>query len=103
MITATIYISNTHNPEEVIDKLIKEQLIAFATHDLGVTVYRNENGITVTENVNVLYIETKSLLYTELTEHLNTYYLNQYHLFSCPIIQYSEDFMDVIKVNVKKA
>ncbi|MDX2196077.1 MAG: hypothetical protein NW207_06640 [Cytophagales bacterium] len=102
MITATIYIHGQYDPEDVIKLLIREQLIAFATHDLGITVYRNENGQMKTDNVNVIYVKTSALMYNHLIEHLDTFYPEQYYLFSTPIVDFSDSVKSVVSENVKR-
>jgi uncharacterized protein involved in tolerance to divalent cations len=102
MIQVIIYLDDQHDPEELVLKLLKNQLAAKATIDRGNTSYFLLDNQLKTQTRNIITVQTRALLFSEIEEFLYTLYQKEIPMCSLPITQSNRAFSDFIRANTKK-
>ncbi len=102
MIQLIIYLDDQHDPEELVLKLLKNQLAAKATIDRGNTSYFLTDNQLKTQTRNIITVQTRALLFSEIEGYLYKIYQKEIPICSMPITQSNRAFSDFIRANTKK-
>ena len=102
MVNVIIYLDKINEAKELIDSLLKLELIANASIDTDNVSYKMENGEVVQTINNVITAQTKSLLFHELEIFIKEKYSNHVPIYCIPIINSNLAFDDFIRNNTKK-
>lgn len=97
MINLIIYLDKKHDASELVNMLLKGELVANASIDLDNVSYRSENGQVVQSVNNVITGQTKALLFSQIERIVREKYGDKTALYSLPITQANSYFDALIR------
>lgn len=101
MINAVIYLDQNFNAELLAKLLLENKLAASVSIDINNNQYILENDQIVKKTHNVLSIQTKSLLFSKITEFVEATIGPEIPIYSVPLTQTNLHFDQFIRKNTK--
>lgn len=102
MINMIVYLKKQHNPVELVEQLLLENLIASATIDENNTSYEVNNGVLYQQVNYVITMQTKALLFNEIAKIVEAKFGQETPINSVPIVSSNKTFEETIKSKTKK-
>jgi|LakMenE01Jun11ns_1017448.scaffolds.fasta_scaffold9209483_1 uncharacterized protein involved in tolerance to divalent cations len=102
MINMIVYLKKQHNPAELIEHLLREELIATATIDENNISYSMNNGVVEQEVNYVITMQTKALLFNEIVKIVEMKFGQDTPINSVPIVSTNRMFEETIRSKTKK-
>jgi len=102
MINIVIYLRNEQNPVHLVEKLLRKKLIANATIDENNESYTIHNDALIKETYSVITAKTKSLLFTQITEYIESELGPNILINSIPIVASNKMFNNLIQSKIIK-
>ncbi len=102
MINMIVYLKKQHNPIELVEQLLRENLIASATIDENNTSYEVNNGVLDQQVNYVITMQTKALLFNEIAKIVEAKFGQETPINSVPIVSSNKTFEETIKSKTKK-
>jgi uncharacterized protein involved in tolerance to divalent cations len=102
MVNVRIYLKQEHNAKELVQLLLENKLIASASIDQNNVLYNLENN-EVTEHIyTVITSQSKSLLFKDIVEKVESHLGEQPPIHCTPIVASNKVFDDSIRSKTKK-
>jgi uncharacterized protein involved in tolerance to divalent cations len=102
MINMIVYLKKQHNPVELVEQLLLENLIASATIDENNTSYVVNNGVLDQQVNYVITMQTKALLFNEIAKIVEAKFGQETPINSVPIVSSNKTFEETIRSKTKK-
>ncbi len=104
MVNIIIYLENElmEKASRLVYDLLQNELVASASIDKDNSYYIQKNGKVEQTTHTVITAQTKSLMFTEITEFIEENIGTNVPVFSVPLTQMNEHFNDYIKSRTKK-
>ncbi|MBN8701780.1 MAG: hypothetical protein J0M08_01860 [Bacteroidetes bacterium] len=102
MINVVLYLSQNHNPIDVVEQLLRKELVASAFVDYNNESYSLKEGVLVKTLNHVITVQTKQLLFSEIVKFIAVNYGQDIAINSVPIVSANDYFDSMIRVNTKK-
>ena len=102
MINIVIYLKQEQNPALLVEKLLRKKLIANASIDENNESFTLENDLIVKKTFSVITAKTKSLLFNDITNFIESELGSKILINSVPIVASNKTFDDLIKEKIIK-
>lgn len=102
MINMIVYLKKQHDPVELAEQLLRENLIASATIDENNISYELNDGVLEQQVNYVITMQTKALLFNEITRIVEAKFGQETPINSVPIVSSNKMFEETIKSKTKK-
>ncbi len=101
MVNMIIYLKKEHNPNLLIEKLFEEELIGKASIDVDNVAYIKKDHKVEKVINSVITIQTKAVLFTEITTLIEKEFGEDVLITSIPIVGSNVSFDKIIRENTK--
>ncbi len=102
MINIIIYLKKEHDPSHLVEKLLRKKLIANASIDENNESFTIENDELIKVTYSVITAKTKSLLFNQITDFVETEIGTNVLINSVPIVASNKVFNDLILSKIIK-
>lgn len=102
MVNVLIYLNSQTNPEELVELLLKSELIAKATIDADNESFELCDGEMTTKKYSIVTIQTKSLLFSKIVKLVEENYSANIPIYSLPITQSNHWFDEFVREQTLK-
>ena len=102
MVSIYIYLDVQTHAQELMQELMKKKLAAHASVDFDNTIAVFENNQVKTKKQCLITLQTKALLFSEITKLVHHSYGQDTRIYSLPITQANDAFSDFIRNNTLK-
>lgn len=97
MLNIYIYLNDQVQPEEIIEKLLVERLVANASIDIDNNYYELINGEVKQKIHVVVTAQTKALLFEPLIQFVAEHYSADIPIFASPLVAANTNFDQFIR------
>lgn len=102
MINMVIHLNKKHDPNQLIETLFEQQLVGQASVDVNNVSYIKQNGQIEKVINSVITLQTKALLFSEITQIVESTFGDDVHITSVPIVGCNKSFDSIIRENIKQ-
>lgn len=102
MVNVLIYLNSQTNPVELVELLLKSNLIAKATIDVNNESFELYNGKITTKKYSIVTIQTKSLLFSKIVTLIEENFSANIPIYSLPITQSNHWFDEFVREQTLK-
>lgn len=102
MINLYIYLDSEKTAQEIAVSLMDNDLAAHASIDKDNNSFVKVNGQVIKENIYVLTLQTKALLFDKIVKFTMSKCGDGIKIYSLPITQCNETFADAIRNNTER-
>jgi uncharacterized protein involved in tolerance to divalent cations len=102
VINIIIYLKKEHDPSHLVEKLLRKKLIANASIDENNESFTIENDELIKVTYSVITAKTKSLLFNQITDFVETEIGTNVLINSVPIVASNKVFNDLILSKIIK-
>jgi hypothetical protein len=97
MVNVIIYLKTVHNPKTIVESLLNERLVASASIDYNNVLYELSDLLVSEEHYNVITAQSKSLLFSDIVEFVQSKVGLEVLVISTPIVGSNRLFDSLIR------
>lgn len=99
MINLIIYLQNKQDAETLVHYLIKNSWVAHASIDVDNRSYFLKDNEVAIQSLHVVTAQTKSLLFSKITNHIEEKFGAHIPVYSLPITQTNNEFYQLMQMS----